>query len=155
MDLSPDGVQSTAKWALQEGLNVKVRQGDMLTLPYGDASFDSLFAYHVISHTDTPGASKIISEIRRVVKPGGEIYLSLCSKDTWAYKEAGYPVIDENTVRKTDGAEVDVPHFFVNLDDILTLFQAFDLVNVRHVDDCYFEGQKRNSKHYFLLARRV
>ncbi len=155
MDLSPEGVQSTSKWALEEGLNVDVRKGDMLSLPYDDASFDCLFAYHVISHTDTTGAKKIIGEIRRVVKPGGEIYVTLCSKETWSYKDAGFPIIDENTVRKTDGAESDVPHFFVDLDGLLALFAGFAIIGVRHVDDCYFDGQKRNSKHYFLLARRM
>jgi ubiquinone/menaquinone biosynthesis C-methylase UbiE len=103
MDLSPEGVQSTSKWALEEGLHVDVRQGDMLSLPYEEASFDCLFAYHVISHTDTPGVKKIISEIQRVVKPGGEIYVTLCSKETWSYKDAGFPILDENTVLKTDG----------------------------------------------------
>ncbi len=154
MDLSPVGVESTSKWALQEGLHVDVREGDMLSLPFHDASFDCLFSYHVISHTDTPGARKIIAEIRRVTKPGGEIYVTMCSKETWSYKEAGYPIIDENTVCKTDGTEVDVPHFYVDLDGLLELFSGFEIIGVRHVDDCYFDGQKRNSKHYFLLARR-
>lgn len=153
-ELSPEGVQSTAKWVLEEGLNADVRNGDMLYLPYDDASFDCLFAYHVISHTDTPGAKKISGEIKRVVKPGGEIYVTLCSKDTWSFKEAGFPVIDENTVCKTDGAEANVPHFFVDLDNLLDLFTGFDIISVRHIDDCYFDRQKRNSKHYFLLARR-
>ena len=154
MDLSPEGVKSTSQWARKEGLPVDVREGDMLSLPYDEASFDCLFAYHVISHTDTKGAKKIISEIRRVVKPGGEIYVTLCSKETWSFKEAGFPVIDENTVRKTDGPEDGVPHFYVNLDGLLELFGGFEIISVRHVDDCYFDGQKRNSRHYFLLARR-
>ncbi len=155
MDLSPEGVQSTVKWAFEEGLSIDAREGDMLSLPFHDSAFDCLFSYHVISHTDTPGARKIIGEIRRVTRPGGEIYVTLCSKETWSYKDAGFPIIDKNTVRKTDGAEIDVPHFFVDLDDLLELFSGFEIIGVRHVDDCYFDGQKRNSKHYFLLARRL
>lgn len=155
MDLSPEAVHSTEEWLKEDGIPAEVKMGDMLSLPYPDAAFECLFSYHVISHTDTPGAKKIISEIRRVVMPGGEIFLTLCAKDTWSYKDAGFPVIDENSVLKTDGAEVNVPHFYVNLDDLLALFEDFEIIKVRHIDDCYFDGKVTNSKHYFLLARRL
>lgn len=155
-DLSTDGIDHLKQWAKKENLEINAQVADMLELPYADQSFDCLFAYHVISHTDTFGMKKIMNEIKRVIKPGGEIYITLCSKDTWAFAEAGYPRIDENTVRKTeDGPEKDVPHFYVNLDDALKLFSEanLELISVRHTDDCYWDGQKRNSKHYFILAK--
>ena len=155
MDLSSEAVRSTEAWLKDEAILADVKLGDMLSLPYPDASFDCLFSYHVISHTDTPGAKKIISEIHRVLMPDGEIFLTLCSKDTWSYKDAGFPVIDENSVLKTDGTEVNVPHFYVNLDDVFVLLEGFEIIKVRHVDDCYFDGKATNSKHYFILARRL
>ncbi len=155
MDLSAEAVHSTQDWLKEEGILGDVKTGDMLSLPYPDAAFDCLFSYHVISHTDTPGVKQIISEIRRVLAPGGEMFLTLCSKDTWSYKDAGFPVIDENSVMKTDGAEVNVPHFYVNLDDLFVLFKGFEIIKVRHTDDCYLDGKVTNSKHYFLLARRL
>ena len=127
----------------------------MLDLPYEEQSFDCIFAYHVISHTDTKGMVKILEGIHKILRPGGEIYLTLCSKETWSFKESGYPKLDENTVVKTDeGPEKGIPHFYVALDDILYLFKNFKIENIRHTDDCYFNGQKQNSKHYFILARR-
>lgn len=127
----------------------------MLKLHYPDNSFDCIFAYHVISHTDTQGMKTILSEIERVLRPNGEIFLSLCSKDTWFFKEAGFPKIDENTIVKTEeGPEKGIPHFYVTIDDVLKLFGKFEMQSIRHVDDCYFEGEKRNSKHYFILAKR-
>ena len=54
-------------------------------------------------------------EIKRITKPSGEMYITLCSKEIWAFAEAGFPQIDDNTIRKTeDGPEKDVPHFYVN-----------------------------------------
>ena len=99
-----------------------------------------------------------MKEIKRVIKPKSEIYITLCSKETWSFKDAGFPKIDENTVLKSDdGPEKDVPHFYVDLDDIVNLFKNMDmeLLRIRHVDDCYREGQKRNSKHYFILAKNT
>ncbi len=157
-DLSSDGTDHLRSWAEKERLNIDVRTADMLSLPYPDNNFDCLFAYHVISHTDTTGMNRIIQEINRVIKPNGEIYITLCSKETWSFAEAGYPVIDENTVRKTDdGPEKNILHFYVSLDDIINIFGVvnLELLRARHIDDCYFDGQKMNSKHYFILARKA
>lgn len=131
-----------------------VSVADMHSLPYAERSFDCIFAYHVISHTDTAGMGRIANELQRLLRPGGEVYLTLCSKETWSWCEAGYPRLDENTVVKTDeGPEQGLAHFFVSLDDILGLMKAFELIQIRHVDECYFGGKKQTSKHYFILAK--
>ena len=126
----------------------------MIKLPYADNSFDALFADHVISHTDSIGILKIIREISRVLNVGGEIFLTLCSKETWSFRDAGYPKLDENTVVKTDdGPEKGIPHFYVTFDDITNLLADYDIERIRHTDDCYFSGRKQNSKHYFISAK--
>lgn len=152
-DLSEESTEYLRAWAERENLSVGIKTADMLELPYDDNSFDAIFAYHVISHTDSAGIKKIIREISRVLKIGGEIYITLCSKETWSFKDAGYPKLDENTVIKTDeGPEKGIPHFYVTLDDIIDLFANFEIERVRHTDDCYFSGKKQNSKHYFIYA---
>lgn len=154
-DLSSDGVRHLREWANREGLCIDTRVADMLQLPYSDSSFDCLFAYHVASHTDTRGMNVILREIKRVLKPGGEFYLTLCSKETWSFTEAGYPRLDENTIVKTDeGPEKDIPHFHVNLDDVLRLLSDFTLLDVRHTNDCFLEGRKQDSKHFFILGKK-
>jgi ubiquinone/menaquinone biosynthesis C-methylase UbiE len=84
MDLSIKGTEHLRKWADRENAAVDIRTGDMLALPYGDSSFDCVFAYHVISHTDTAGIRVIIGELGRVLKPNGEFYLTICSKESWS-----------------------------------------------------------------------
>ena len=79
-DLSASVLEPLRAEAADKKLNISVRTGDMISLPYKDDSFDCLFAYHVISHTDTAGIKKILSEIKRTVKSGGELYVTLCSK---------------------------------------------------------------------------
>lgn len=153
-DLSQAGVAHLQAWAAREKLSVEVRVADMLALPYADRSFDCIFAYHVLSHTDTGGIRQILGEIIRVLRPGGEVYFTLCSKDTWSFRDAGYPKWDENTVVKTDqGPEQGLPHFYVTLDDIFPLLGPLEPLYIRHTDDCYVAGARQNSKHYFILAR--
>lgn len=153
-DLSVEGTEHLRRWSDKENLSIDTTLADMLDLPYENNSFDAIFAYHVISHTDSIGMKRILMEITRILKPGGEIYLSLCSKETWSFKDAGYPKLDENTVIKTeDGPEKGIPHFYVTLHDIISLFHEFEIEKIRHTDDCFFGGETKNSKHYFITAK--
>lgn len=154
-DLSAEGVASLNTWAEKEQLHIPTECCDMQELPYADDSFDAVFAYHVISHTDSVGITKILAEMRRVLRSGGEAFLTLCSKDTWSFRDAGYPKHDENTVIKTaEGPEYGIPHFYVDMDDVERLFSGMELISVRHIDDCWFAGKRQNSKHYFVRVRK-
>lgn len=153
-DLSQEGIEHLKNWSNEENLSIKMQVADMLSLPYEDKSFDCIFAYHVVSHTTTEGIKQIINEIERILKDKGELYITLCSKETWSFNHPEFPKIDNNTVQKIGGIEDGIPHFFVELDDIFELFKNFEIKNIRHTDDCYFSGKKQNSKHYFILAKK-
>lgn len=155
IDISEYGMNNLKEWAEGEKLNIDIKVGDMNKLPYEDNTFDCLFAYHVISHTDTEGAKNILSEIKRILKPGGEIYTSMCSKDSWEYTKSGYPKLDNNTlIKKEDGPENDVPHFYADLDDILELFKDYEIEKIHHVDYCYINSQKQDCKHFYVNAKK-
>lgn len=152
-DLSVDGVNYLKQWADNENLSIDIKVADMLDLPYKDNTFDAVFAYHVISHTDSAGIKQIIKEITRVLKVNGKLFITLCSKETWSFKDAGYPKLDENTIIKIEnGPENGIPHFYVALDDIINILSNYNINKIRHTDDCYFDGKKLNSKHYFIMA---
>ncbi len=153
IDLSESAVEGLRATASEQNLPITAQCGDMSALPYQDDGFDCLLAYHVISHTDTAGIKKILSEIRRVVKNGGEVYLTLCSKNAWSYKEAGFPVVDENTVIKVeDGPENGIPHFFTDAETILTLLQDIHIISMQHTQDVIVNGKPYGSWHFFILG---
>lgn len=153
-DISEYAVKAVEKSAEKEGLNIHTVVCDMLNMPFRENSFDCIFSYLTISHTDTEGFTKILNKLKQILKPKGEIYLTLCSKETWSFKEANYPKIDENTVVKTDeGPEKGVPHFFVDLNDVKKLFEPdFKLLQVRHINNCIHDGIIQNNSHYHIWA---
>ena len=152
LDSSREAVELLSASSKEEGLGIRCDVGDMHALPYADDSFDCVFAYLSVSHTDSKGILKILSEIRRTLVSGGSLFFTLCSKDTWSFTDADYPHIDDNTLVKVEGAEAGLPHFYVNMDDIMGLMSGFELIRVRHIDDCYYGGERHNSKHYFIEA---
>lgn len=156
VDLSDVAVRGLNEWAEKEKLKLSAVLGDMTRLPFEDNTFDCLLAYHVISHTDSKGILKVVSEIRRVLKAGGEFYITFCSKNAWSFREAGYPKVDENTVLKTEeGPEYNVPHFFADAADIKELLEGFRLITVRHVQDVVLDGRDYVSWHYFVLGEKM
>ena len=152
VDLSDYGIKYLKEWQKREDLDILTKVCDMNKLPFHDNAFDCIWSYHVISHTDTEGFTKILTEIERVLKPNGSIYFTLCSKATGSFTEANFEHIDDNTVIKTDGPEKEVPHYFVDLNDIERLLKNFEIKRIRHIDDCYFQGKNQNSKHYYIEA---
>lgn len=155
VDISEYAIEKVREAEKRENLVITAKACDMVNLPFRENSFDCIFSYLAISHTDTEGFVKILSKIKEILKPEGEIYLTLCSKETWSYKEANFPRLDENTVVKTEkGPENGVPHFFVDLEDIRRLFEPdFELISVRHIDNCVAKGIIQNNKHYHIRAR--
>ena len=154
LDISEYGIQHLQAWAASENLSINTRVGDMLALPYADKSFDCVFTYHVISHSDTAGVKQIIKEIERVLKPKGEVLLSFCSKETTLFKESIYPKLDENTLICQDEPEIGAPHFYVDLPGILDLMSGFDIELVKHTEYCNLElSNKLREMYYYVSAR--
>lgn len=155
-DISEEAIKSTKEWAESEGLTFDYKIGDMLELPYNDNSMDSILCRNVISHTDTEGIKKVISELRRVLKINGECYLTLASKSTWGFKQ-DWPMVDDNTkLCMREGPEYKVPHFYADYNLIKELFKDFEIVILNHIGE-YFENEDtvREMYHYHLLIKKV
>ena len=154
-DISENAVERTSNWTKDCGLNINTKVGDMLSIPFDDASMDCILCMNVISHTDTVGVYKIKDELKRVLKSDGECYLTLASKETWGFKQ-NWPVVDENTkLRDEQGPEYMVPHFYADHDLIYKIFADFDIVEIRHIGTYYtHEGKTYESYHWHVLIRK-
>ena len=153
IDISEYGIEHLKTWGASENLNISATTGDMLFLPYADKSFDCIFAYHVIAHTDTNGLKIIISEIERVLKVGGEIFLSFCSKESPEFIDEKVHKIDENTLICQTEPEIGIPHVYVDLSDILQLLANFNIEKIRNTQYCKLDGQNAKAgRHYYVNA---
>lgn len=75
------------------------------------------------------------------------------AKEHYAFSDSRFPHIDENTVLKTEGAEVDVPHFFADKKVLIDLFHDYTFEQVRHITDCVMtEDDSKERSHYFIEA---
>ena len=63
-------------------------QGDSEILPFGDGSFDTVYAFGVLHHT--PDTQQAINECWRVLRPGGEFIVMLYNRAAWAVRVDPY-----------------------------------------------------------------
>lgn len=152
-DLSEVSVKETLKKANEQNIKLgKFVVADMLEFPFEDNSFDALLAMNVISHTDLEGFKKILSEIKRVLKPSGEAYFTIGSKESFWFKNPKCTYVDENTrIRIEDGPENGIPHFYIDDEDCFKLFGDFGIVKIQNVRELTQYGNF--SPHYHIWLK--
>jgi ubiquinone/menaquinone biosynthesis C-methylase UbiE len=69
VDLTDAAIEATRKRLVEYGLESDLTRIDAECLPFEDSSFDVVYSWGVIHHSEHP--ERIIEEIRRVLKPGG------------------------------------------------------------------------------------
>lgn len=78
IELTPQNLIISKKRLEMYGFNSELLIGDAEYLPYPDNSFDFIYSFGVIHHS--PDTQKIISEIYRVLKPGGQCWITVYHK---------------------------------------------------------------------------
>jgi ubiquinone/menaquinone biosynthesis C-methylase UbiE len=70
VDITEVAVETTRKHLNLHGFQSNLQRVDAETLPFGDDSFDIVYSWGVIHHSEYP--DKIVNEIYRVLRPSGE-----------------------------------------------------------------------------------
>jgi len=73
VDLTPTAVELTKRRLDLAGLQADVREADAESLPFADASFDLVWSWGVIHHSES--TDRVLDEIARVLRPGGRLAL--------------------------------------------------------------------------------
>lgn len=87
IDISPGSLETARGLKEKFNLaNVSFERQDMLQLPFADGTFDIVWAWGTVHHTTDP--LRAISELARVLRPGGSIFLAVYkrTKLTWIHE---------------------------------------------------------------------
>jgi ubiquinone/menaquinone biosynthesis C-methylase UbiE len=108
IDLAPAAVELARQYLAQQGLPGEVRVMNGEALEFEDNSFDLVYAHGVLQYT--ANAVKMVNEIRRVLRPGGQAILMVYNKHSWLnalskltkveLEHADAPVIRKYSIRE-------------------------------------------------------
>ncbi len=90
LDLTPDRVVTTARKLDQLEPTSLAVQGDARRLPFSDGWFDIVYSNGVLHHS--PDIDRSVSEVYRVLKPGGLAVVMLYARHSFLYKGVLFPV---------------------------------------------------------------
>jgi ubiquinone/menaquinone biosynthesis C-methylase UbiE len=123
-DNSQTAQKLTEKKLKQEHLKAHLLLSDMnIKFPYKNGFFDAEIAISAIEHTTYTKLKKVTKEMRRVLKKGGVIFISVPAEK----KLVRSKMIDYRTQVPLEGMEKGIPHFYFNKAEIRKLFYGFDL----------------------------
>ena len=149
LDAAPGGLAEINR----AGPEVETKLGRMDQLPFTDACFDHVLSWNVIYHGDETIVLNTISEVRRVLKPGGTFLLTMLSKRRlWLDRKNlnGPREISNNTwVFDENNSDKIHPHYYCNAIEMLCLFQGFEVL---WIEDR--EHETPGSWHWHLILER-
>jgi len=96
-DVSPIAMSQVMEWARQENLAIAGEVAEADALPFRDESFDGVLSFGVLYYLPCSRLKTAISEIWRVLKPGGKAFVMVRSDadsrcrgaehvDRWSYR---------------------------------------------------------------------
>lgn len=107
--------------AYQKNLDVKLCVGDISSIPYENESIDCMLAIGVLSNNDKEGITRILREMHRVLKPGGETYFNIISKVS--DYDSNEELLNGNNF------------YNITESDFEYLFKDFEIISIRHVEE--------------------
>jgi SAM-dependent methyltransferase len=146
LDYSPTGLRLARDWLGKESAGASLVLGDARRpLPFRDSAFDGLLSTQVIHHGLLSTVRKTIAELRRVLRLGGLLFVTVPAQlaDGLQYEE-----IEPGTYVPTSGVEAGVPHHIFSpqrLQGELAGFRALDL-SIRESVVLAFLGVKERDK---------
>lgn len=81
VDLAEQSIDLAKKYFAHEGLTGDLLLGNGEELRFEDNRFDVVYAHGVIQYT--ANAQKMVNELYRVVKPGGEVIMMVYNRNSW------------------------------------------------------------------------
>jgi SAM-dependent methyltransferase len=81
VDLTVSAIALAATNFQQQGLSADLRVANGEALPFPDDTFDLVYAHGVVQYTADP--QRLVNEVRRVLKPGGEAIFQVYNRISW------------------------------------------------------------------------
>lgn len=149
-DVSGRGLHYAKKWLEKEGLKAITVKSDMTAIPHPDAFFDAVISIYVIYHNTLDNIKKALSEIHRVLRSNGLVFLIFMSKQHYRYGKG--KMIEKDTFISSVGIDVGIPHHFSDRIEVESLMQCFKIIEVNL--NKYVDENQNFHVHWKVLAEK-
>ncbi|RCV63430.1 Ubiquinone/menaquinone biosynthesis C-methylase UbiE [Methanophagales archaeon] len=149
-----DSSETALELAMDALPTVNFETCNMTSLPYGNSFFDAVICNHVIQHGTIAEIKAAISEIDRILRKGGLLFLVAVSTNHPKYLTG--TEIEPNTRINTDSIDGNLPHHFFTENELRALFSTpFEIVNLVHFEAPSELDQNKEMAAWKMYAKRL
>ena len=143
-DISTMGLALAQQWFEQEKIsNYLLVNHDVTELPYPDGSFDAVISTSAIHHNKLKQINKALSEVYRVMKKGGLLFVNLTAREAYLSGRE----IEKGTYVVRSGPEKGMVHHMFNEMEIRKTFSKFRILKL--------VKPTKEERHWLLLAEKT
>jgi SAM-dependent methyltransferase len=163
-DVSPTALAHCRDWLASSGLRAVLAEADMRSLPFASGSFDLVISYNVIYHSTRAGMQATLAEISRVLRPGGNLFVTFIATDDVKYHDYRAKVttgegieVEPRTYRVPNDPEEDgdLPHHFVDEAEARGLLGGYEILTLEaaRFDRTDSTGRVATKVHWHAFCR--
>lgn len=146
VDISQRAIENALDLGRRNGVKLDIRVGDIRSLNFPDESMSFVYTYNTVFHLPGEDIQRTLSEMSRVLRPEGLMYVNLLSVEDASYGE-GEEVGDHTFLSHGE------LHTFHRDEDADQLFEGLSMIRkTRRVDHYYEDGGKR--AYIDVIARK-
>ncbi len=145
IDVAPEGVRLAKEWLTKSKLQADLKTGSVYEkLPYEDNFFDAVISIQVIHHARITIIREAISEIERVLRPNGLVFITVAKSATKKEGQWESKKIEPRTIIPLEGKERGLTHYYFTKLLLRKEFKNFKIYDI-WVDS--------NKRHYCLIGK--
>ncbi|MBN1265707.1 MAG: class I SAM-dependent methyltransferase [Anaerolineales bacterium] len=105
IDVSTCQLEMAEAFCREQNHDAHLHQGDMRKTPFEDETFDAVYEHYSMCHLSKVDTALAVSEMGRVLKPGGSCFLGFISTDTFPATMLGKERLPGEYWDEEDGEE--------------------------------------------------
>ena len=132
-DVSENALAACRERLQEVGLPRRLVRADMTASPFASEVFDAGVSTNVLNHNPRAVLDGAIADVGRVLKPGGEFYLTVLNTCDWRYGSG--EEVEPDTFILAEGPETGILHHFFSEPDLRDWLSAFRLLDLQRLRD--------------------
>jgi SAM-dependent methyltransferase len=153
VDASTEAIRLCRNTLKKERLQARVRVADFIALPYPDGYFDAIIDCASMMHNRLSNVRRILREVKRTLKKGGEFLSMMRTNRDYAYGQARR--IEPGTFtdyRDFDLKGLGIIHFF-RQSEVEKLFSIFKTVHCEYSERT-FNDRRKKITHWVVTGQK-
>lgn len=153
VDISEEGLVHTRAALDAAGFDATLTVAPMTALPFADETFDTVVSYGVFYYGTAAEGRAAVSELHRVLRPGGRAFVVVRTRDDYRYGKGNEIEPGTFVIGIDDTNERDTIQHFLGEDDVVERYASFSQVEFE-LTETTFRGRTAKNSDWLIAVTK-